>query len=382
MSRRLILPLAGCCALATAAYVTTTPATAGEAPGYRYVVVADSVEDGLDPFSFGCASINADGDIAFRAGRPLPDGFNTADGIYRADRGQPGLVTIAENERRFTNIGNNPSLNDLGQVSFAAGLERDGEAIFRGDGQRLTVIARTEPGRFNFFGFDTSVNDAGRVAFKAELDEDDGFDEGMFSGTGDRITTHYRASTSRFDGSDSRPSINDPGAIAFGESVDFEEGIFVTRGAGFRTVSPPDDEVGLGEPQLNDNGTVAFERSFSDPTGEFVTQIVKGRQEPFAVVADSRGPASSFGFRPPAINNLGQVAYQATLDDGSSGAFVGQAATPVVRTGDVVDGDPVSNVVLCEEGLNDAGRLALVLTLDDAAAPDGVRIVVVRAVPR
>lgn len=52
-----------------------------------------------------------------------------------------------------------------------------------------------------------------------------------------------------------------------------------------------------------------------------------------------------------------------------------------MRTGDVVDGDPVTNVVFCEEGLNDAGRLAFVATLDDPDALDDFRQVVVRAVP-
>ena len=32
-------------------------------------------------------------------------------------------------------------------------------------------------------------------------------------------------------------------------------------------------------------------------------------------VADTRGAFESFGFRPPAINNGGDVAFHATLDD-------------------------------------------------------------------
>lgn len=360
---------------ATAAPVAAAP--------YEFEIVADSVEDGFDPFNTGCASINTAGDIGFRAGRVAPDGFNTVDGIYRADVGSEGLVTIAENEDRFQFIGNNPSMNDAGQVSFAASLERDGEAILRGAGGPLTVIARTEPGRFNFFGFDTSVNDEGRVAFKAELDRNHGFDESLFSGAGNAVATHDRASTSKFDGSDSQPAINDPGDIAFTESVNFDEGVFVTRRAGFRTVSPPNPEVGVGEPELNNLGVLAFERSFSDPTtGDFVTQIVSGRGAPFEIQATTRGRFSFFGFRPPAINNGAIVAFHGTLDHGTSGVYVGpRPARPAVRTGDVIDGDPVSNVVFCEEGLNDSGQLAFVATLDDADAPDGVRVVWVRATP-
>ena len=69
------------------------------------------------------ASINSGGDIAFRAGRPHPDGFNTIHGIYRANV-DGSLTTIAEDDKRFVQIGFNPSMNDLGQVSFAARIDR------------------------------------------------------------------------------------------------------------------------------------------------------------------------------------------------------------------------------------------------------------------
>ena len=128
---------------------------------------------------------------------------------------------------------------------------------------------------------------------------------------------------------------------------------------------------------------MAFQRSFVDGD-EFVSEIVTGRRPTtLSTVADSRGPISEFGFRPPALNNLGDVAFQATLDDGSSGVFTGPdpVADSVIRTGDTIDGDPVSNVVFCEEGLNDSDQLTFVATLDDADAPEGVRVVVVRATP-
>ncbi len=53
----------------------------------------------------------------------------------------------------------------------------------------------------------------------------------------------------------------------------------------------------------------------------------------------------------------------------------------MLRTGDTLDGDTVTNVVFCEEGLNDSDELALVVTLDDPGAPEGSRTVVVRAAP-
>jgi hypothetical protein len=363
--------------------VALAPAAHAQSQAYSFTKVADSAADGFDPFGFGCASINDPGDIAFRAERPAPDGFNTIQGIYRADAGG-GIATIAEEGKQFAFIGRNPSMNDLGQVSFAARLQGGGEAILRGDGKKLTTIASTKK-EFNFFGFDTSVNNSGVVAFKAELDEALNFDEGLFSGSGGKVTTHYLASTSDFDGNDSRPSINNPGDIAFEESINFDDGIFVTEGSGFKTIAAPDPDRSVSEPVLNDGGTAAFERSFFDEaTQEFVTEIVTGDGGPLTTVVDTRGPFSQFGFRPASLNNGGDVAFHATLDDGTtSGIFVGPDPTAdrVIAVGDTLDGATVQNLRICEEGLNNSGELAFVADLEDPNAPEGFRVAVFRATP-
>ncbi len=365
--------------------------TAPPAPQYTFTKVADSVEDGFDPNSFGCAAINTPGDIAFRAGRLAPDGFNTIPGIYRANA-DGTLTTIAEDPKRFQTIGFNPSINDSGQVSFAARLDavdkatgENIEVILRGDGsKKLTTIASTAD-EFNFFGFDTSINNSGEVAFKAELDEEFGFDEGLFSGSGGKksgVTTHYLTSTSQFDGSDSRPSINNLGDIAFDESINFDSGIFVGREGTFQTIAGPDPDVFVREPVLNDEGTVAFYRSFFDGTNQ-VDEIVTGNGGPLTTVADARGEFASFGFRPPSLNNEGEVAFLATLDDGTSGIFVGSdpIADRVIATGDTLDGSTVQNLTFCEEGLSDSGELAFVAQLEDPATPEGFRMAVFRATP-
>jgi hypothetical protein len=381
--------LRGVVVTVTAVVLVSGVAAPAYAQSYTFTRVADSTEDGFAPFSFGCSSINNRGDIAFRAGRTAPDGFNTIPGIYRANAGG-GLTTIVEDDKRFVTIGNNPSMNDLGQVSFAArlggGSKPDTESILRGGGKKLTTIATTAA-QFNFFGFDTSVNNDGEVAFKAELDEEFGFDEGLFSGQGTKsgVTTHYLASTSQFDGTDSRPSINNLGDIAFAETINFVEGIFVGREGNFRTIAVPDQNIGVGEPLLNNGGTAAFERTFTDETTQqSVSEIVTGSGGPLTTVADTRGPYAFFGFRPPSLNDEGEVAFHATLDDFStSGIFVGPdpAIDRVVTTGDTLDGATVVNLTFCEEGLNDSGQLAFAAQFEDPNSPDGFRTAVFRATP-
>ena len=360
-------------------------ASPASAQSYTFTKVADSTEDSFDPFSFGCATINAGGDIAFKAGRVAPDGFNTIPGIYRANA-DGSLTTIAEDPKRFVTIGFNPSMNDAGQVSFAAridgGSKPDTESILVGGAKKKPITIASTEDEFNFFGFDTSISNSGEVAFKAELDEELSFDEGLFSGFGREVTTHYLTSTSDFDGSDSRPSINNLGDIGFDESIDFDSGIFAGREGVFTTIAAPDPDVFVRRPVLNDSGTAAFYRSFFDEVAQqSVEEIATGNGGPLTTVVDTRGDFAFFGFRPPSLNNGGDVAFHATLDDGSSGIFVGPdpVADRVIATGDILDGAPVQNLTFCEEGLSDRGDLAFVAQFADPTSQSGVRMAVYRA---
>jgi hypothetical protein len=116
-----------------------------------------------------------------------------------------------------------------------------------------------------------------------------------------------------------------------------------------------------------------------------VDEIVTGNGGPLTTVADTRGEFASFGFRPPSLNNEGDVAFHATLDDGTSGIFVGSdpVADRVLATGDTLDGSTVQNesLVFCEEGLSDSGELAFVAQLEDPNSPEGFRMAVFRATP-
>jgi hypothetical protein len=367
--------------------------TPAQAATYAFTKMADSVRDNFNPESFTSSSINNRGDIALRAGRTTPDGLNSFDGIYRANANGT-LTTIVEDpdRDRFGFLGNNPSMNDLGDVSFAANLAPGlDEAILRGDGKKLTTIATTTK-QFNFFGFDTSVNNSGEVAFKGELDT---FEEGLFSGSGGRVSTHYLNSAdvsldgrpARFGGNDSRPSINNVGAIGFDESIqpDFDRGIFAGSTGTFRTIAAPDPSRSVEVPVLNDGGTAAFQTSFFDQTGQFVSAIVTDDGATERTIADTTGPFGAFGFRPPALNNHGDVAFSATLDDFlTSGIFVGARAVQdrVIATGDKLDGARVISLTFSEEGLNDLGQLALIVRLEDPSAPNGSRTAVFRATPR
>ena len=394
--RLFILVFAMVAGLAIVLGAMFSAARAQAAPQYTFTRVADSAEDGFDPFSFECSAINNRGDIAFRTARPARGGGPVIQGIYRANADGRKLTTIAEfggPGHGLDFLGQIPSINDLGEVSFAVRQvnERDfveTQSVMRGSGKKPTTIATTAE-EFNQFGFEPTVNNSGVVAFKAQLDS---FDQGLFSGQDGKrstLTTYYLSSTSQFSefGNLSRPSINNNGAIAFEAPLDgaSTSGIFVTEGGGFKTIAAPDPNVNVGRPNLNDSGTVAFHRFFNDRAGE---ELVTGNGGPLTVAADTSGPFQSFGFTfvgftPPALNNNGDVAFFADLDSGGSGIFVGPdpITDRVIGTGDTLDGSPVTNLRFCDGGLNDSGQLAFQATFNDPSVPEGVRVAVYRATP-
>jgi hypothetical protein len=339
-----------------------TLAASAKGQTYDFTTVVDS-NQGFDAFGFGCPALNDSGQVAFRA--VTDTGVQV---IVRADA-DGSLTTLADDRKRFDFLGRNPSINGSGQVSFAARLEKGDEEILLAKSGGLKTVARTAQ-EFNFFGFDTSLNDAGEVAFKAELDEELGFDEGLFVRTGSRLRTIYLASTSQFLGDDSRPSINNAGQIAFEESLDdFTRGIFLFDENGFVTIV--DETSALVDsafnPQLNDEGVVVF-NAFLDDLG---SAIVTGAGGPLTIVADTAGPFAFFDtFGGPSINDGGEVAFGASLDTGESGIFTGPdlLTDRVILTGKELGGSVVTSTFSCSEGLNDSGQVAFQAQLEDGRA--------------
>ena len=133
-----------CAAVATLAMCAAFAAPAHAARAYTFTKVVDSAADGFNrnTLTVACPSINNPGDIAFKSER------GGVEGIYRANA-DGGLTLIAEvgtdvgTEEIAILANGNPSMNNLGQVSFGASLTDGEQVILRGDGTTLTTIAST-----------------------------------------------------------------------------------------------------------------------------------------------------------------------------------------------------------------------------------------------
>jgi hypothetical protein len=375
------------CALSGAALAAPAAAAEGD---YTFTKVLDSA-DGYDPFSFGCAAINSRGDVVTKADRVNPDDeFDTVEVVERVNAAGAVTTIIDEDAADLRRLGRNPKINDSGQVSsWAAGPGSRNEFILRGRGGPLTVIAGTrpragqQPVAFDNFAVDTTINNEGTVAFRGEVLADG--DEGLWSGNGGALTTHYLASEGRFGGLNAGVSINNDGQIAFEERSEGQNGIFRGANGDFVTIASEPDRF-FEEPSINESGTVAFYGEEFTEDFEQVFSVLTGSGGPLTTVADTTGPFSFFGFRGPAINNDGDVAFFAELDSNEfpppGGIFTGPdpVADRVIGTGDTLDGDTITSLTFCESALSNSGQLAFTAFFED---PDTfeLRTAVFRATP-
>jgi hypothetical protein len=393
MSNTTLRPLAllAVISLATAAH-------AGD--GFNFTRLVDHADDDFGPRTITCASINASGDVAFKATRSSSDGLNSWDVIARVNRA--GVITIIAEDpdhTQFQFFGNFVSINDSGQVAFGAFRSDDEIAILRANGTSFTTIASTA-GAFSSFGFDVSMNNAGEVAFTAGLDTGE---QGLFSGTGGAVTTHYTSATpvlvdgvvtSLGGGNFGRPSINTGGEIAFWDRVDAPttgEGIFAGRSGVFRTLGPTDRSYNgagdRGDANNNDSGIGAFETSFFDDNGDFVTALATSNSGTLTTVADTLNGYGAFGFYAPAINSSGAVVFKGILPDFTTdGIFTGPnpKKDAIITSKQRLDGARIlsSTLSVCAEALNDSGEVVFTVDIEDATRIEGLRSAIYLATPK
>lgn len=247
-----------------------------------------------------------------------------------------------------------PVLNDAGEVAFVADLVNtanefaDDSGVYRGDGIRPLVQVYREGsappdgnGAYNDFGREYAIGASGQVVIIPSIrDAVGGASEGVFRSNGN-------------------------------------------LGNGTRIVRDADTVVGgngtftsYSIPLINDAGQVAFRAGLDDTTGgpfsNLGIYIGDGVSSPMEI---ARGglpvPGGNGTFRSlsmfPALNRVGQVAFQSRIE-GSSGGFNDDQAiyrgdgvtalVAMVREGDSLPINGTLGTGLGDPALNDAGQIA------------------------
>lgn len=250
-----------------------------------------------------------------------------------------------------------PVLGDAGQVAFQAffagtsgGAADDTGIFFQGAGTDLIQLARkgeTAPGGDDiFFGFNrVLVNGAGQVAFFSFYNEPGG------TFTGDTGILRYDSG----GGLTELARLGQPSPSGKGDLFVFGSGV-----------------------SWNDSGEIAFLATFTEPgngasnSGLFIADSdaplgeigIQGQASP-------DGDGSFTGFCTPAINNLGDTAFCATLTgDRASGVFVRRSAgtiLPVIRQGQAAPDGNGNFSVFANVGICDSGAAAFIASLSETA---------------
>jgi hypothetical protein len=121
-------------------------------------------------------------------------------------------------------------------------------------------------------------------------------------------------------------------------------------------------------PTINDSGVVAFGKGFgsgSRPDNLSNDTIFTSNGTSLTTIADTSGLFQSLGN--PAINNSGTVAFLGQLDTGVTGIFTGAdpIADKVIAIGDTLFGSRVTFLSFSNKGLNNSGQLAFVAGLEN-----------------
>jgi len=328
----------------------------GKAVSYGFTKIADTSGPLKSFTNYPRPAINNTGTVAFAA--ELDTGGN---GIFIGNGG--ATTTIADTNGPFSFVYSDFSFNNQGTVAFAANVDAGGIGIFVGNGEATSTIADSS-GSFSSV-FSPSINDEGKVAFQALLDASG---EGVFTGNGGALTPIVETSDKfvRFSSSD----INAEGTVVYrtlqpSNGTDslstYSNGVFTTvvdNGGPFSSFGT----LSLDNPSLNDAGTVAFGASL-DAGG---SGIFTKNDGVITTIADTTGPFARFNFN-PSINNSGDVAFLASLDADIRGEGIYTGSDPiadkVITTGDSLFGSTVTNLEFFGEGLNDVGQIAFYASL-------------------
>lgn len=319
------------------------------------------------------------------SGMPVPGGG--AFGRFHV-AGQPAITPV----------------NDRGEVAFFATLARAraSEGIFLGDAKGIQVIALSGspvPGGGKLASFAAhpvpALNRAGAVAFSASIAGGKA-SEGLFLSSNQRLRA-IALSGSQASGIPGgafsefqAPALNDRGDVVFLAGVrrgrDSLEAIYFHRGGKLRKIAAAGDPapdggsfVAFGAPALNNNGEIAFAAVIDD--GPFSGGIIvvsankrrllvgTGAPEPYG------GIFAQFSDRVN-INNSGSVLFNAALKLGpvAQALFVaeGNEVRPVAGVGQASPSGSQFSALGLWTGLSDDGAAAFIAAAADFSGTVGL----------
>ena len=311
---------------------------------------------------------------------------------------------IAEYNASSSTIFGNPTINDLGVMAWQAPTSIAQPGYYWNNGGTVSRILAATPG----LGYSTPIiNNSNSIAFTSNP----GFAQTLTVQTLMGVVVTAVGSVPNYDGANTSNMLgfNDSGTLAYATWASSQSivvrvtdgtatvlvnasgvGNFASApalnaggtlvyaglgasGLGVYKVSPDGTStlvssavssvVALSGPDINDKGGVIWLDRNPSQGANSLLKMVDGVTSTVATV----GPVfsvlgSSIG---QAINNSGATAFTATLNNGTSGVFIGSnpSTDKVLTVGDSLFGSTVTRVSFVRDGLNNAGQIGLLVTL-------------------
>jgi hypothetical protein len=330
---------------------------------YQYIPIADTTGPQALPEDW---SINDSGAVVVQW---LMDDNQVSLDLYEAGASRNIATADTGGGQTYFNL-SFPGMNNLGQVSFLGVVNSPLSAQIVRDtaGSKATMASHTQAG--DSFGTATRINDSGMVVFEqrmasvASIQRTDG------------ITSTTIAQVGQ-DGFQSLhdPEINNAGAVAFVAERNDGMGVYVGNGTGFTTIadnSGPISTPSAGPFGLNNTGQVAFTATMDDGT----RTIYVGDGLTLTPFVDSTSDFSDFYH--VSLNDSGQVAFYGVLADGGGGIFTGPdtVADKVIAVGDPLFGSTVHRLGFLEHNFNNLGQIVFRYDLEN-----GISGIAVASVP-
>lgn len=305
-------------------------------------------------------SINNHGDVAFVGSIPS---FPSQTGVYR---GSGTLLTTIDSGGPYLPVPAT-AIDNSGRVAFVELFPDFAPNLYSGNGGALTNISPF-PGPFrNNISRHMAMSDDGSVAF---LSSNDGTvagtrGTGIFVGSGGPLRT-VNTTTEYLFNSVPGPSMSDNGIIAYvwTGTGGASQSLRLDRAGVPSTLAVTADDpfAGFFSVAVNNFANVAFSGGFS-----FSDRGIYLRTE--TNLLQLAGTAGAFsGFGELSLNNHDEVAFIASLDATTGlGIYQGPDAIldRVIHAGDPLDGSFVNSVRLGQSALNDAGQIAFQAILAD-----------------
>jgi hypothetical protein len=352
------------------AMILPYPATAGTR--YSFTRIADdtttAAEVGVAP-----AALNDAGQVAFMAGlQPDPTGvFVGSGGPLTTFADTSGVF----DRLGFRNIGSQltsgfASINGAGQATFAA-RTRDGRTGYFADADGLVTIADATLTNVRFEGDAFSSGSGSPTTIEAVVLINQRARQALLVGNGGPLTRIADASLT-FATLDLSPRVNASGLVAFhGTRRDGSEGIFTGNGGALTTIADTSGPFAAftDAPAISDTGDVLFQATLrASDTSRRVQGLFLSRGGTITTVVDDTGAFISFGFA-PAVNARGQVVFEGTTRSGLVGIFTGgnPREDRVIAIGDELDGSTVLDLSTSafRTSLNNNGQIAFTAQLED-----------------